>query len=266
MYISLIKFLIKFAKIINVAKSAFFSTWLIFADKHIFILLILKFFNSFKRHSNSSSVPPYAQFISLGHNCMPRVYLTNFGIKPSKSQGELSMPFDLIYLLYESIYYYLLFDFNGFLSNLKFDYSKKCWTKGRHATFNHDADCDENSYNILKDRYEKRIENFRNAIKSDDNILFIAAQFGSKLNFNLLYEILKFIRKNKPFKLLVLDFYLTNNSHMKDIDENIHVIRIPFPFSNYIWYDKAHRNTPSAIEFEKKLKAEIEALVYPECS
>lgn len=48
------------------------------------------------------------EIISLGQNCLPRTILTRWNIKPSKAQGELSCPFNLVKHELPRISYYII--------------------------------------------------------------------------------------------------------------------------------------------------------------
>ncbi len=90
------------------------------------------------------------EIVSLGVNCLPRTILTRHGIKPSKAQGELSCPFDLVYHPLPTIIYNLKTEFRDYLSDLYFVVRKRhifdfrgkgIWGKKDGTKFYHDKDC-----------------------------------------------------------------------------------------------------------------------------
>ena len=122
------------------------------------------------------------EIVSLGLNCMPRTVLTHNGIKPSKAQGELSGPFDLVRHKLDSVIYYLGNDFKGYCDDLFFVPRKRCfidfrgkgvWNKPDGTKFFHDKDCDKNDIEKLTERITRRIKNFREIIKNEKPILFV---------------------------------------------------------------------------------------------
>lgn len=87
------------------------------------IVKFLHWYNNFMGYSTSYSMPPYAHYINMGNFCLPRSFLTEWGIKPRKASGELSMPFDLMHIDPIALNYFLLFNF--FVFSKIFDWTKK---------------------------------------------------------------------------------------------------------------------------------------------
>ena len=65
------------------------------------------------------------EIVSLGTNCLPRTVLTRGNIKPSKSDGELSCPFDLVSHPLETIVHCLETNFNDYFDDLFFQIRKR---------------------------------------------------------------------------------------------------------------------------------------------
>lgn len=102
------------------------------------------------------------EIVSLGENCIPRTYATWFGLKPAKADGELSCPFDLMVAPYQTMIHFIQNDFGGFLDDLKFSEKYNWWYNGRFFMyFIHDMDCGKDDKQKLIERYQRRIENFR---------------------------------------------------------------------------------------------------------
>lgn len=187
------------------------------------------------------------EIISLGANCMPRSVLTRNGIKPSKSEGELSCPFDLaihpitcvIKALEDNFITY--FDGLYFESNKKhiFDFSTKrdVWKKTDGTRFNHDTDCGKNDFEKLKLRFQKRIENFNKILDSGAPILFVIyiKDEESRQYINKLYDTLQLRLRGGVFLLSVIDF---NGITNEDFYPQIKVLNLPKPCENYFdtWY------------------------------
>jgi len=105
-------------------------------------------------------------FISLGCNCFPRTVLTWWNMKPKKSEGEMSMPFDLAIHPIDSIIKILKNNFSDYLDNLQFDSNTGYWHNTKYnIVFNHDQTLvNENDF---KQRYLARIDNFKNSTKKN---------------------------------------------------------------------------------------------------
>lgn len=220
---------------------------------------LLLLFDCFVKYTKPTG--PYTKFISLGQNCIPRTFFTNWGIKPTKAMGELSMPFDLMYGTNKNIIVNIFNNFRCFFEELCFNDDEKMFshTDGR-AHYNHDIDlC--NDAKKFKERYKNRINNFMNAINTKENILFIYndCYYGkSKEKYiNCLFRLLKLKRKGLPFGLLVFDLECDKKLDCKKINKEIVVIREPFPYKEYIWYKEEHCNSKEGIEFMTKLKNKV---------
>ena len=85
------------------------------------------------------------QIISLGKDCIPRTFLTNAGIIQTKSDGRLSMPFDLACHTAQSIAQNINSNFEKYLENIEYKYdenlSNKCWINPNGDFYPHDNDC-----------------------------------------------------------------------------------------------------------------------------
>ena len=90
------------------------------------------------------------EIISLGCNCIPRTIMTRQKIKPSKAEGELSCPFDLVVHTAKRVSYYIENQFYQYFDDLFFERYKKgwwdfrnkgIWRKTDKTYFFHDKDC-----------------------------------------------------------------------------------------------------------------------------
>lgn len=137
--------------------------------------------------------------ISLGTNCFTRTLLTKSFIKPSKNQGEKSMPFDLVRSIscLDRTLDLLESDFNGYFDNLEEldvlseenEYRCEC-TRFEHpegkvmfandyleSDYIHDGGLTRDEF--IK-RYTDRINNFREAIRSNKHIFFFVSKWDTE--------------------------------------------------------------------------------------
>lgn len=180
------------------------------------------------------------EVISLGGNCLPRTILTRGGIKPSKAEGELSCPFDLVFHNLSRIIHYLENNFSDYFDDIYFDIKKKnfldfrkkgLWKKYDGTIFFHDRDCKYNDREKLETRIRNRITNFRNILKSEIPILFVLNIQNYPEEIDNLYKILKTLRKNKKFKLAIIDIgEIVKN---KSDNDDIYILQLPLPIPNY---------------------------------
>lgn len=188
--------------------------------------------------------------IPLGQNCMPRVILTRWGLKPHKFQGELTYPFDLAVFGIPEITKTLKTDFNEFFDNL--EYKNKCWIKAPNCIeFCHDKRYKENDKQKLIDLYSKRIQNFRNTIQNKTPIIFVQI-LGDCQEIENQYKELKRLRADKPFTFIIID---TENIVPEINLENVHIKKIPLPNADYKqnWWKKDFYNSKDGKLFEKQI-------------
>lgn len=175
------------------------------------------------------------EIVSLGQNCLPRLYCTRNGLKKTKKMGELSMPFDLAQHSLLSVIHFIKTDFKDFFDWLTYmeTIEISCWANQKYQNqYNHDSDCSKHERSKFINRFEKRIENFRNVMKSDKFIFFVFASYSNNSeDVNNLYSALKEVRGEKPFKLLVADLELTLdakvNKEISVYSPNYHFSELP---------------------------------------
>ena len=178
--------------------------------------------------------------ISLGCDCFPRTFTTVAGLKPRKEEGELSMPFDLSWSTNDALIHFINTDFKNFFDNIVFDKEKKYYFNKKYTMgFNHDMDCEDSKegFEKLVQRYKARIQNFREALNSDKFLLFVYnAPPKSEKGCNKLYKVLKNKRKNKDFRLVILDMDMEIKKAL--LDKNILLCAVKHPFNNRSewWY------------------------------
>ena len=169
-------------------------------------------------------------YISLGNNCDPRMYIKNkLGI--TKLNGYKSCPFDLCITPLKSLYQCIETDFNFFFDDLKLipwgcaagrsknDLENKNAIMNKYnIIFNHEGSghshlfatgknddlyYSRNDFEKFKERYISRINNFKNYINENNNIIFII-----KHNIN---------EDDDTYNLITLTNLLKTKYHNKNI-------------------------------------------------
>ena len=190
------------------------------------------------------------EIIPLGQNCIPRTILTKWKIKPQKIMGEKTYPFDLAVFGMPEITKCLRTDFNEFFDNLEFN--GEYWLKAPNCIyFSHDKRFKIKDQNKLINLYEKRIDNFREAIIKEENILFVQV-LGEDEDIINQYKELKRLRGDKPFKMAIVD---TQNILNELNLDNVYVLKQPFPSEEYKnnWWKKKFYNSKVGKQFEKQI-------------
>jgi tetratricopeptide (TPR) repeat protein len=216
------------------------------------------------------------KIISLGFDCLPRTIATRWGIKPSRSQGELSCPFDLAFHSYSNICNLLNNDFDDYLNpqylDLVIDENNPCETMVRNTKyfckFVHENGTiwQENEFQRFRNRYEHRVNNFYSYLKQNP-ILFI-------LNLNInsydVYpqELADIIARKFPnlyFKILVIDTspngQKSGRKEKDRADSRILSERIPLPSTNYRWSLSNHYATELGIKFERAIASAMRSAI-----
>lgn len=196
------------------------------------------------------------KIISLGCNCIPRTVLTRWGLKPSKKQGELTMPFDLATFETFEITNLIQNNFDTLFDNIVFKkksniLDKSYWLKAPDCIeFVHEKNLGKNDKAKLIEIYKKRVENFNNTINQDVPILFVQL-IGDCDDSSRLYNELKKIRQGKPFKFVLIDPYKISNEKNSDIS----VLQLPYPGKYYHkhWWLKHFYNSTKGKAFEYKI-------------
>lgn len=199
------------------------------------------------------------EIISLGTNCLPRTVLTRGNVKPSKNDGELSCPFDLVSHPIENIVRYLETNFNDYFDDLFFkirkrnffDFRKKgLWQKMDGTKFFHDKDCKSCDKEKLILRIKNRIKNFYKIIESDTPILFVLYIKEKSEYINEIFNTLQKLCSHKHFELAIIDF---NNSVDLKKNNSFYLLKLPKPIKtfNTDWNTTKYRNSELGVYIEK---------------
>jgi len=205
------------------------------------------------------------QIISLGSSCLCRTLPTFWKLKPRKKDGEKSYPFDLCGN-----------NITGQVQNLQNDFAEYfdglVWSKPFNHYINikkgiyylHEDDLSDTPEDLdtIKRRFNERINNFREALKSDKPIIFIF-HYGEKLSccypeeFDGLYAEIKKLRGNKPMSFFVVDTTQSLQPKFEDVEYYIP----DFLPKNYVWSEEAFRYTKEGIRFENEMMHKLLKLV-----
>lgn len=200
------------------------------------------------------------KIISLGFNCFPRRILTNWGLKPSKQEGELTLPFDLCVTPTKSICEILNNNFADYFKNLEFNKTDSIWYNSKYEIYYyHDFDCDEKSK--LINRFANRIDNFKKVINDDRFTYFIhcVSEETTTKEINDLYITLSNLCIIENFKLIILNVF----NKQLSLPNYIEVINIQHPYKNFHaqWWPRTFRKSDEGIEFETKVIENIKSII-----
>jgi len=98
-------------------------------------------------------------------------------------------------------------------------------------------------------------------MKSKDHIVFIQNSEDTSNDINTLYEIIRFKRKNRPFSLILIDVSHTNSIDRETVNNNIILVRHPYPTKEYIWWHPDFRNSEIGKSFEDSLCRKIKSIL-----
>ena len=185
--------------------------------------------------------------ISLGYNCFARMTFNYWGLKPRKSDGEKTMPFDISIHPLESVIRLLDSHFAHYFDKIEFSPEDNCWINPElKITFVHDH---ENDKELFLERYHNRIKALDEAINDNIPCLFFAYNDGETeaTQINQLYQVLTKICAHKPFKLVYMVF---NAPLPEGIDKNIASYQADYP-QGYVHMDKFTKYTQAGLGFEK---------------
>jgi hypothetical protein len=175
--------------------------------------------------------------ISLGWNCGPAVIRAKtYGF--SKTKGYLTCPFDLGVTPYNGLCDCILdgFDRSKFF-NLRIEYDslckKNCILNEYDMWFNHESEksnmdelvewipgkWEENNFQLFKERYNRRIQNFEEYI-NNNNVIFIIENTHNDIN--KIINIIKYKYPSLNFKIMITsnecDLYNKQHLHSPGFD------------------------------------------------
>ena len=202
-------------------------------------------------------------YLSLGENCFVRTVATRQGLKDCKSDGELSMPFDLCVSSVRGTIQIIKNDFRNYFDGLYWDQEKQQWeNKELRLGFNHDKDCDQNNRDMLVQRYTNRIKNMHKLRKNKK----LACVFStvnantSPSDINELYKVVKAFFARTDLKFIVIDCSKAGVRKTNKISHRISYAHIPHPYPNYWgeWYKSEFFDSEAGRKFEKRVATFIQ--------
>ena len=198
----------------------------IFKDLYIFLKLFF-----LKRRKNFKILP-------MGTYCLPRVITTIAKLKPTKKQGEKSLPFDLSFFNdFSKIIKLIDTKFEAFYNNLEYDEHKKCWeNKDFSAIFVHDGNLSKEEF---IDRYNRRISNLYEYFSDKSFHIYLLIASFDKISIEQLISfrnlMLKY-RNDDEFDIILI------NQSKAEVDgayKNIHIIN---QSKNYDDFNKLNKD------------------------
>lgn len=196
-------------------------------------------------------------YISLGWNCAPAIMRKNI-FKQYKKTGYLTTPFDLCVTPYEGLCKCLEENFTNFF-DLRME--NNIIMNAYDMWFNHEQPFmfySENNFAEFKNRYNARIENFRNYLSSNKFIYFIHSNpFESSIK---LYNIIEKIYPKLKYLIISImnadvDLYKTHFSLNSDCKAhsklNVNLIPINTNNTKNIVYIKNNDDYTKIIELYK---------------
>ncbi len=211
------------------------------------------------------------KIVTLGSSCFLKKILTEYGLKPSKADNEVSVPFDFCITPIKSLIEILNNNFIDYFKNLEYNLNTYNWFNSKYKIiYNYDTDCTDEQKEKFTERYKKRIENFRNLISSSEKFIYFVFAGNTKLaqaDANLLYASLTKITCNgggedtiSNFKLVIFDFF---NSQITSSHPNCEIVSLESPYTNFAqeWWDDRIRNNEAVKIFENKVVSALKDII-----
>jgi tetratricopeptide (TPR) repeat protein len=193
--------------------------------------------------------------VALGEQCLPWTVLNRWGLRPSFWKPEDRLPFNLAYNWVNSVAKALEADFAGY-DSLKKLRAVETPSGGRTFTnagfgvvYNHQAATfwHADSGARLASDITARIANFR-AMLEEPLVLFVYARFSSSDVDRLANAIGKMREGDKPWRLLVLDFFQGAPATTELAHVELH--RVAYPRDDYQWFEPAEFDSQAGFDFE----------------
>lgn len=200
------------------------------------------------------------RLVSLGCDCFSRSIPTWWGIKPRKNQGELGYPFDLSRHNLRSVVSALRNDFKTYFDHLVFDEKLDIWLSDHNnIVYCHEPDCHANDKDTIINRFSGRINNLRTVLHSDQKPAIFICRYSPDMAptdinetyelYNELYKILEDCRKERPFKLLLVDTF--GILEEKYLTPKINFLSCPWLKQPYVWHYDECRYSKQGLKFEQ---------------
>ena len=213
-----------------------------------------------RRTQNLHLIAQHYRFIPLGEDCFGRSILHQLGYKRSKSEGELSYPFDLSVTPCLSVSQLIASNFSYFMDPRYLVWNDSHPAHGRYRIeFNHEQGeyFRDHNYKRLRERYAKRILNFRNTISESRPIIFVVHNYHAnesipRAQLDHLTDSVENQIKIKNKKIVYIDTSGSQSDGIYKVDETLTQIRSAAP-KEYTWYQNSDRYSIRGLEFALKL-------------
>lgn len=196
-------------------------------------------------------------FISLGENCFNRTVLTRHHLKSKREQGEKSYPFDLCVCSFSSMKQLIENDFADYFNDLVWNDKDQLWINSKYdIRYNHDQDCARNNKEKLVERYQRRINNFREIMRDGHEHVFVFSSIRKDVSFEEICRLQKFLQKNcsGKIKFIYINIGKEDLNYKYESEQcSVFYKHIPNPYPNYWgeWYKYEYFNSDKGIKFEK---------------
>ena len=209
------------------------------------------------------------EIISLGWNCQPRTYLMYHGLIATKKYGRKTMVFDLTGHTTKAIVELLKNHFVDYFDNFEYDFyppfNINSWqVKKYDGILNHDNDIKPNEIEKLKERYERRISDFYKEVDSDKYLFFIhnIVPETTEEQINDLYNVLKNIREEKPFKLIIWDIFEKLDKSL--LEKNIILIASHYSYDEFEDWFKPEKQDAKSKKWQEGLALSVADVIKQE--
>jgi hypothetical protein len=205
------------------------------------------------------------KIVSLGLDCFSRTLPTRWGLKPPKSLGERTHPFDLSIHRYDAVREMVDTSFTGYLDprHLALNDRPNVIHTRLNIDFNHEkgeAFAAEDFASFIE-LYRRRIENFLSDTR-ENHCLFVLHRRHEQPPLRL-YDSLCRQMPHEHWHLLVVNTaqqpFARNQSVA--IPDRLHLAHIPFPYTGYVWHDAQHFTTAEGERFEAQVVKRIRELI-----
>jgi hypothetical protein len=214
-----------------------------------------------------------ARLVSLGFNCLPWTVPNRWGLRLEPDLAALDCPFNLAMHSFDTMIDAIRNDFAGYSDPVQI---KKTRTPNGHeiaynvrykAVWNHEKNSYwiDNDYAILRKNLDLRIENFRNALKSEAIIFLVSirSSFSSGEMTERLMELHDVLRAASHCTTMALIAVAQADaaavSTTRTIAPAVFHIAMPWPDDPYIWHDEADFNAARGVDFERRYTEAIVA-------
>lgn len=207
----------------------------------------------YKKRINNIKLKKQYKIIPLGTFCFSRVITTCNGLKPSKSQGELTCPFDIAFFTkLAKIAELIKTQFVTFFDDTVFNEEKQYYENlDLGAIFNHDGKLSKSEF---EEKYRNRINNFYNylADKTTHKYFLIATRRMIKYSdIDSLFEAINVFCNKDNFNIILINQSPKNIASYENklYSKNFYLIN---DAENYKTFQEINKNNNWVGELKKR--------------